>query len=159
MIEFICREENLNLKPGKGHYYYSKKGNLLLIYPTTFVNESGFVALEVFQHFSLSLEDILIILDDINLPFGKLRLRRKGSDGGHKGLYSVIYHLGSENIPRLRIGVGSPPESIDNATWVLSKFSEAEEKEMSRILERAKEAVFLWAEEDIEIAMARINKN
>jgi PTH1 family peptidyl-tRNA hydrolase len=122
------------------------------------MNNSGIAALELYEHFSLSLEDILIILDDINLPFGKIRLRREGSDGGHKGLYSIIYHLNSENIPRLRIGIGNPEEG-DNSNWVLSRFNEDEEKEMPKILEKAKEAVFLWQSEDIEIAMSKINGN
>jgi PTH1 family peptidyl-tRNA hydrolase len=122
------------------------------------MNNSGIAAAELYEHFSLSLEDILIILDDINLPFGKIRLRNKGSDGGHKGLYSIIYHLNSENIPRLRIGIGSPGNE-DNSGWVLSNFSEAEEKEMPEILEKAKEAVFLWQSESIEIAMSKINGN
>ncbi len=122
------------------------------------MNNSGIAAVELYEHFSLSLEDILIILDDISLPFGKIRLRREGSDGGHKGLYSIIYHLNSENIPRLRIGIGSPKDE-DNSTWVLSRFSEVEEKEMPEILEKAKEAVFLWQSESIEIAMSKINGN
>lgn len=156
IIQFICSEKNLRLKPGKGHYYYSKNGNLILVYPTTFMNDSGIAAVELYEHFSLSLENILIILDDISLPFGKIRLRREGSDGGHKGLYSIIYNLNSENIPRLRIGIGSPRD-CDNSTWVLSKFSEAEEKEMPGILKKAKEAVLLWQRENIEMAMSKIN--
>jgi PTH1 family peptidyl-tRNA hydrolase len=120
------------------------------------MNDSGIAAVELYERFSLSLENILVILDDINLPFGKIRLRREGSDGGHKGLSSIIYHLNSENIPRLRIGIGNSRD-CDNSTWVLSKFSEAEEKEMPVILEKAKEAVFLWQRENIEMAMSKIN--
>jgi PTH1 family peptidyl-tRNA hydrolase len=129
------------------------------VYPTTFMNNSGIAVLELYEHFSLSLENILIILDDINLPFGKLRLKNKGSDGGHNGLHSIIYHLKSEEIPRLRIGIGSPPLDCDNATWVLSRFSASEEKELPGILENAKEAIFIWQNESIEIAMSKINGN
>jgi len=122
------------------------------------MNNSGIAALELSEHFFLSLENILIISDDINLPFGSLRLRTKGSDGGHKGLYSIIYHLGSEDIPRLRIGIGNPV-NCENSTWVLSKFSETEEKKMPEILKKAKEAVITWQNESFEMAMSKINEN
>lgn len=122
------------------------------------MNHSGIAVLELLENFSLSPENILIIYDDIDLPFGKLRLRSKGGDGGHKGLSSVIYHLETENIPRLRIGIGRPV-NCEATNWVLSKFSEGEEKEMIKILKRAKEAVFLWSKKNIEMAMSKINRN
>lgn len=148
----------MKFKPGKGHYYYSIYNELILAYPTTFMNNSGIAVLELYEDFSLSLENILIIIDDIDLPFGKLRLRSKGSDGGHKGLNSVIYHLDSENIPRLRIGIGNPTDD-ETSNWVLSKFSKEEEKAMPEILEKAKEAVFIWKNENIDVAMSKINGN
>jgi PTH1 family peptidyl-tRNA hydrolase len=158
LIQFICSKKKLRFKPGKGHYYYSINENLILAYSTTFMNNSGIAVLELYENFSLSLENILVILDDINLPFGKLRLRSKGSDGGHKGLHSIIYQLDSENIPRLRIGIGNP-ENDETSNWVLSKFSEEEEKTIPEILERAKEAVFIWKNQNIDVAMSKINGN
>jgi PTH1 family peptidyl-tRNA hydrolase len=146
LIQFISSERNLRFKPGKGHYYYCIIDELVLAYNTTFMNNSGIAALELYENFSLSPENMLIILDDIDLPFGKLRLRNKGSDGGHKGLRSVIYHLNSEDIPRLRIGIGSP-EGVETSDWVLSKFSKEEEKGIPNILEKAQEAVFTWKNE------------
>ncbi len=122
------------------------------------MNNSGIAVQELYEDFSLSLENILIILDDISLPFGQLRLRTRGSDGGHKGLYSIIYHLNSEDIPRLRIGIGASDDD-ETSTWVLSKFSKEEERTMSTILEEAKEAVFIWQKETDEIAMSKINGN
>ena len=122
------------------------------------MNNSGIAVQELYEDFSLSLEDILIILDDISLPFGKLRLRTKGSDGGHNGLYSIIYHLNSEDIPRLRIGIGASNDA-ETSTWVLSKFSKEEEKEIPAILKKAKEAVLIWQKETNEIAMSKINVN
>jgi PTH1 family peptidyl-tRNA hydrolase len=122
------------------------------------MNNSGIAVLELYEDFLLSQENILIVLDDINLPFGKLRLRSNGSDGGHNGLYSIIYHLDSENIPRLRIGIGNPGNN-EPADWVLSKFSKEEEKEIPEILEKAKEAVFIWKNESIDAAMSKINGN
>jgi PTH1 family peptidyl-tRNA hydrolase len=122
------------------------------------MNNSGIAVLELYEDFLLSLENILIVLDDINLPFGQLRLRSKGSDGGHNGLYSIIYHLDSENIPRLRIGIGNPGNN-ETTDWVLSKFSKEEEKAMPKILKKAKEAIFIWKNESIDVAMSKINGN
>lgn len=122
------------------------------------MNNSGIAVLELYEDFSLSLENILIVLDDINMPFGKLRLRSKGSDGGHNGLHSIIYHLDSEDIPRLRIGIGNP-ENNETSDWVLSKFSEEEEKKIPEILEKAKEAVYIWNNESVDTAMSKINGN
>ncbi|MCK4420216.1 aminoacyl-tRNA hydrolase [candidate division WOR-3 bacterium] len=156
VIESICEEFSLTVQPGKGHYYYAKKDNLLLVRPTTYMNNSGIAIYDIVHSFSLSLEDILIISDDMDLPFGKLRLRKSGSDGGHNGLASVIYHLDSEDIPRLRIGIGRT-ESQDEVSWVLSAFSREEEEHLPEIIDNAAKALFLWANEDIEIAMSKIN--
>ncbi len=120
------------------------------------MNNSGIAALELSEHFSLSPKNILIISDDINLPFGKIRLRSKGSDGGHNGLHSIIYNLNSEDVPRLRIGIGKPV-NCERTTWVLSKFNEEEEKSMPKILKKAKEAIIIWKNENIEVAMSKIN--
>ena len=154
----MSSERKLRFKPGKGHYYYCITDELILACPTTFMNNSGIAVLEISEHFSLTFENTLIILDDINLPFGKLRLRNKGSDGGHKGLHSVIYHLNSENIPRLRIGIGNTEEE-DTSDWVLSKFTKKEEKEIPNILKKAQEAIFIWKNESIDVAMSKINGN
>jgi len=146
----------LKLKPGKGHYSYTEKDELLLVRPTTYMNQSGIAVFDFVNFFQLSLEDILIVLDDMDLSFGKLRIRKSGSSGGHKGLASVIYHLDSEEIPRLRIGI-ERPDNEDEVNWVLSYFNSEEEKRLPEIIEEAKKAIFLWAEEDIEHAMSRIN--
>jgi len=156
VIEKICDGFDLRLRPGKGHYYYAEKDGLLLVRPTTFVNNSGIAVYDLLLDFSLSLEEILIVLDDIDLPFGKLRIRGGGSSGGHKGLTSVIYHCDSEEIPRLRIGIGRP-ECVDEVDWVLSPFPRGEEEKLTEVIEKARNAIFLWVNEDIKTAMSRIN--
>jgi len=120
------------------------------------MNESGIAVYEFLHFFLLPLEDVLIVLDDMDLPFGKLRIRKGGSSGGHKGLASVIYHLDGEEIPRLRIGI-ERPEDLDEVNWVLSPFLPEEKEQLDPIIENAINAIFLWASEDIEIAMSKIN--
>lgn len=153
---YICKDLNLKFKPGKGQYYYASSGDLLFVRLTTWMNHSGIAVKELKEEYSLELSDILIVLDDVDLPFGKLRLRGGGSDGGHKGLGSVIYYLNSEEVPRLRIGIGNPDDSLTE-DWVLSVFSEEEESEIKEVMESARESVFFWYEENIDVAMSKTN--
>lgn len=97
-----------------------------MVKPTTYVNRSGIAALELSEEIDFDLKDFLVVVDDINLPIGKIRIRGKGGDGGHNGLYSLIYQLESEDFPRLRFGVGNNFEKGEMADYVLSPFNEDE---------------------------------
>jgi PTH1 family peptidyl-tRNA hydrolase len=100
--------------------------NVMLAQPLMYMNCSGVPIKQLVLEFDIKLENLLIICDDINLPFGQLRLRAKGSDGGHKGLRSITEELGSEDFARLRMGIGAPPPEIDAAEWVLATFEESQ---------------------------------
>ncbi len=97
-----------------------------MVKPTTYVNRSGIAALELSEEIDFDLKDFLVVVDDINLPIGKIRIRGKGGDGGHNGLYSLIYQLESDDFPRLRFGVGNNFEKGEMADYVLSPFNEDE---------------------------------
>ncbi|MCS7187458.1 MAG: aminoacyl-tRNA hydrolase [Armatimonadetes bacterium] len=129
-----------------------------LLKPLTYVNLSGQSVRDAVKRLNLATEQILVVLDDAQLPLGKLRLRAKGSSGGHKGLQSIIEALQTENIPRLRIGIGSPPEGVDMATFVLSPFEPEEENIVAETIEISAEAAKVWAREGIETAMQRFNR-
>ena len=129
-----------------------------LLKPLTYVNLSGQSVSEAVKGLNLTTEQVLVVLDDAQLPLGKLRLRAKGSSGGHKGLQSIIDALQTESIPRLRIGIGSPPEGVDMATYVLSPFEPEEEGVIREAIETAAEAAKVWAKEGIEVAMQRFNR-
>ena len=98
----------------------------------------------------------MIVLDDMDIPFGYIRLRKKGGSAGHKGLESIIYHLGTEEFPRLRIGIGK--SDGDPVDYVLSPFTEEEREKLPEILELACDAVELWVSEGIDRAMSVYNK-
>jgi PTH1 family peptidyl-tRNA hydrolase len=100
--------------------------DVVLAQPLMFMNCSGVPIKQLVLEFDIKLENLLIICDDINLPFGQLRLRAKGSDGGHKGLRSITEELGNEDFARLRMGIGAPPPEIDAAEWVLATFEESQ---------------------------------
>ena len=97
--------------------------------PQTYMNNSGIAIKEAADFYKIPAENIIIIYDDISLPVAKLRIRRNGSDGGHNGIKSIISHLGSNNFPRVKIGVGEKPHAdYDLADWVLGKFTKDEQK-------------------------------
>jgi len=129
----------------------------LLLSPTTYMNRSGVSVAEARAFYKLPLDDILIVCDDLNLPLGKLRVRRGGSAGGQKGLADIIARVGDENISRLRIGIGSPPEGWEWADFVLSKSTPAEKKEIDDAVSRAAAAVVTWARDGIDACMSQFN--
>lgn len=130
---------------------------VLLVQPQTYMNNSGECLREIADFYKVDTEDIIIICDDINLDTGRLRLRPKGSAGGHNGLKSIIAHLGGENFPRIRIGVGGKPEGWDLADHVLGRFSAEDEKIMREAIKRAAEAAAVWVQYDINKAMNMFN--
>lgn len=131
---------------------------LLLLKPQTFMNLSGEAVAEAARFYKVPPERILVLFDDVSLDVGKLRIRRKGSDGGQKGMRSIIQCMGSEEIPRIKIGVGAKPHpDYDMAAWVLSHFSKAELKVLEETTDRVAEAVKVILTEDIGQAMNRYN--
>jgi PTH1 family peptidyl-tRNA hydrolase len=129
----------------------------LLVKPVTFMNRSGLAVSELQRYSTLALERSLVVLDDANLPFGRLRMRGQGSSGGHKGLASIIDQLGTEEIARLRLGIGSPGDSAEMINFVLSKFSKKEKKQLDATIEVAAEAVQSFIVNGLERTMNRYN--
>ncbi len=124
-----------------------------LIKPETFVNRTGDSLAAMPQA-----DEYLVVSDDVNLLFGRMRLRDSGSAGGHHGLESVIEHLGSEDFPRLRIGVGDQEMPKDLTSFVLEKFSKAQEKELSNLLENAASVCEAWINEGFQSAQDRLSR-
>jgi len=129
-----------------------------LLAPQTYMNESGRAVAEMVRYYHPAPSAVLVVLDDMALPPGKLRARRRGSAGGHKGLADIARALGTDELPRLRVGVGSPPEPMDAVAFVLSRFSEQEEATVSQAVERAADAVAAWTRDGIENVMNAYNQ-
>jgi PTH1 family peptidyl-tRNA hydrolase len=104
--------------------------SILLLAPTTYMNRSGLSVGDAVGFYKLSPSDVLIVCDDLNLPLNRLRFRSEGSSGGQKGLADIIRSLGTDKVPRLRIGIGSPPGQMDASDYVLMNFTEKERPEM-----------------------------
>lgn len=131
----------------------------LLMKPTTFMNNSGDAVSEAADFYKLPPEHVLVIYDDINLDVGRLRIRAKGSDGGHNGMKSIILRLDSDNFPRIRIGAGKKPHPDYNlADWVLSRFTKEEGEKLEPALSNAAKAAELIANGKISEAMNLYNQ-
>jgi peptidyl-tRNA hydrolase, PTH1 family len=134
---------------------------VLLAKPQTYMNRSGHAARCFVERYELDPAGVLVVYDEINLPFGKIRLRRAGSPAGHRGLESILESLRTAEVPRLRLGVAPPAEGRplgeDLASFVLSPFDEGEREEAEAMIRRAADAVELWLQEGVEAAMTKFN--
>ena len=131
---------------------------VLFLKPSTFMNNSGEAVRDAMQFYKVPAENVIIISDDISLDPGVMRIRRKGSDGGQKGLRSIIYLTGRDDFPRVRIGVGAKPHpQMELADWVLSRFSQQEWEKLAPVWENTLQAVELIVQGRIDEAMNRFN--
>ena len=133
------------------------KEDVFLVKPLTFVNAAGLSLFQLKQKHEVSLEDIMVISDDVNLELGKLRLARRGGDGGHKGLRSIIEFLGTEEFPRLRIGIDRPEQKIELKEYVLGEFTFREKKVIEETISRASQAVEMVIRQGIDETMKLYN--
>jgi PTH1 family peptidyl-tRNA hydrolase len=129
----------------------------ILVKPQTFMNLSGSAVREVVRYFDLPLEQCLVVYDEVALPLGKVRFRPSGSAGGHKGMQSVIDHLGSQEVPRLRIGIAGEHPSENLAAYVLNNFARSEQSLLAEALDHGEEGIEVFLSEGIDRAMARFN--
>jgi PTH1 family peptidyl-tRNA hydrolase len=128
---------------------------IILAKPQTFMNNSGLAVGELIRKYHLEPSDVLVIYDDLDLPFGKIRIKPQGSSGGHKGMTSIIRHIHSSEFPRIRIGIGRGGTVINH---VLSRFNRKDRQEMDIILQEAADALNAILEEGIEAAMNTYNR-
>lgn len=131
---------------------------VLLMKPSTYMNNSGQAIVEAMNFYKIPAENVIVLLDDINLDVGKMRIRSKGSDGGQNGMKNIIYLSGSDKFPRIKIGIGKKPNpEYDLAAWVLSKFTKDDLKKLEAIAENTYDAVELITDGKIDEAMNRYN--
>lgn len=132
--------------------------SVLLMKPQTYMNLSGEAVIQAVKFYKIAPDHVIVVSDEMSLPIGKLRIRTKGSAGGHNGLKNIIAHLGTDSFPRIRIGVGAPPHpDYDVADWVLSVFRNKDAEEMAEAAKRAAEAVECYVLHGPERAMNRFN--
>lgn len=163
VIDLLSKGHGIKLKPdriipaltGKG---IIGDGEVYLIKPTTYMNRSGVAVKGFCDLYGLSPQKVLVVYDDIDLPWNKIRIRKHGTSGGHKGVESIITELRTTNFPRLRLGIGRPPDfDKDIVEHVLGNFTEQEKKDLKSYCEKAVEAICTILEQDIDTAMNKFN--
>jgi len=137
--------------------FHHPAGKIILVKPQTMMNNSGRAVAALARFYQIPFDNLLVVFDDLDLPAGKLRLRPQGGSGGHRGMRSIIELLGSQDFPRLRVGIGRPPGNMDPADYVLQRFSPAEEDLLPILLGDATDAIEMFLAEGIEAAMTRYN--
>ncbi|MEW6686835.1 MAG: aminoacyl-tRNA hydrolase [Candidatus Edwardsbacteria bacterium] len=157
VTDLIASRLKVKLKKEK-KYHLAQRGNFILAQPTTYMNASGLAVKKLIEKLKLDPNKILIICDDIHLPLGKIRLRKGGSDGGHQGLASIIREIGTQDFPRLRLGIGQPPPGEDLVEYVLSDFLSAEKETVEELIKRGAEAALCFTEHGIEETMNCYNR-
>ncbi len=161
-LDVLAAQLSCRVDRGKFQSLYGQAGfqdkKLILLKPQTFMNLSGDAVFQAVRYWKLKPEQVIVLFDDISLPPGRLRIRGEGSAGGHNGIKSVIARLGSQEFPRVKIGVGSKPHpDYDLADWVLSTLSVQEERDLGGALERAAQAALCIAEHGVYEAANRFN--
>lgn len=130
---------------------------VMLVKPQTYMNQSGEAVSALVRLYNISLDKLLVIVDDLAIPFGTLRLRPRGTAGGQRGLQSIIDELGSDRFPRLRLGIGRPPGQMSPSTYVLQNFKETDMDEVDVILRRAVDVVDSFIKDGPQLTMSRYN--
>ena len=158
VVDELARRWGVQLRPWKSvaDLAVMTARGAVLVEPQTFMNLSGDAVGRIADFYKLTPADVLVVVDEVQLPLGKLRVRRAGSAGGHNGLKSIIQHIGAE-FPRLRIGVGRGDPKWDLADHVLSRFAREEREEVAIAVQRAANAAELFVDEGLEAVMSRFN--
>ena len=159
VVDLLAHERGLVWeKSSKWDAATAKLGDALLVKPASYMNRSGHPLFAIAQFFKIAPQEIFVVLDDFSLPLGRLRIRQSGSPGGHNGLESIIVQFGTEEIPRLRIGIGSAPAE-GASDYVLSNFFEEEKGLVRSTIIRAADAVKCAIDNGVVSAMNTFNKS
>lgn len=162
-IDAIAAKYNIDVSEKKHKGLIGKgviEGNkVILVKPQTFMNLSGECLREVCDYYKVDPEsEVIVIYDDITLDVGGIRVRKKGSAGGHNGMKSIIAHLGTEGFMRIRVGIGEKPARMDLADWVLGHFPESDKENLRNGMNDAAEALLLLMRDEVDEAMNRYNR-
>ncbi len=165
IVDSLAQDIEVEFKKVKSYYSLISRGminnhKVMLIKPQTFVNLSGRAVSKVVSYYKMPLQDLLIVYDDLNLELGQVRIRKKGSAGGHKGIESIMQYLNSEEIPRLRIGIGDPSVNFNYncMSYVLSNFNNGEKDKIGEVIQLSTEVIKTVIEDGFEKAMRKYNR-
>ena len=164
-MDSLAQDIEVEFKKVKSYYSLISRGmisnhKVILVKPQTFMNLSGRAVGKAVSYYKIPLQDLLIVYDDLNLELGQIRIRKKGSAGGHKGIESIMQYLNSEEIPRLRIGIGNPSVNFNFncVSYVLSNFNNDKKDKIGKVIQLSTEVIKIVIEDGFEKAMRKYNR-
>ena len=157
IVDRLVEQRSLKYKLGKGEYLFAQDNDYMFLKPTSFMNNSG-VAIKHFMNYYKNISDMIVIYDDIDINLGQIRFRASGSDGGHNGIKSVIYHLKSDEFDRLKLGIATDTKMRPSEHYVLKPFSKKYLDLVNEVINHASESVDYYLNHDITSAMNNYNK-
>ena len=155
ILDKIVEASSLKWKSGYGDYLYVKNNDIIFAKPTSFMNHSGIAVKDLCKHYNQT--DLIIVYDDIDLPFGKIKYKSNGSNGGHKGIESIIYHLHTDQFNRLRLGIATDTNMRPSEEYVLSPFSKNMNEEVKIIINNACDSIDYYLNHDLQSTMNNFN--
>ncbi len=160
-IDLLASRNNIKINKIKFKSVYGEgiigNNKVILLKPQTYMNNSGMAVLDLYNFYKLPVENIIVVVDDIDIEFSTIRIKAKGSAGSHNGMKSIIYHLQSDNFPRVKIGIGQKQEGQDLADFVLSRFNREERDKIDLAIEKAALAVETIITDGVQKAMNQFN--
>lgn len=160
-IDLLASRNNIKINKIKFKSIYGEgiigNNKVILLKPQTYMNNSGIAVLDLYNFYKLPVENIIVVVDDIDIEFSTIRVKAKGSAGSHNGMKSIIYHLQSDNFPRVKIGIGQKQEGQDLADFVLSRFNREERDKIDLAIEKAALAVETIITDGVQKAMNQFN--
>ena len=163
VVDRLAKQKDLTLKQKVGDALVAESARngeqIVLAKPQTFMNHSGLAVRELLGKYRGTAEDLLVVYDDLDLPFGRIRIRPQGSAGGHRGIKSILESLAGAPFCRVRVGIGRPPEGMDAVDYVLEPFNSAESGELSELIDRAAAAVECVLRDGVRRAMELFNRS
>lgn len=161
VVEELSKRHNIPLNKAKFNAVFGEgkigSHRVFLVKPTTYMNNSGQAVRQFMDFYKLETERLCVILDDIDIDFAQIRVKRKGSAGTHNGMKSILYHLGTDEFARIKVGVGKKHEGEDLAKFVLSRFSREDRAEIEKTISRAANATECWLQYGADRAMNEFN--
>ncbi len=159
IIDNLVEQRSLKYKAGKGDYIIAKDNQCMFIKPTTFMNDSGIAIKQIFNYYdTISINDLIVIYDDIDLELGSIRFKSNGSDGGHNGIKSIIYHLESDIFDRLKIGIATDVNMRPAENYVLKPFPKQYQNLKKEVVDYASNGIDFYLKHNIDNSMNNFNK-
>ena len=159
VLDKFAEKRSLKFQAGKGDYLLVKSNDIVLVKPTTYMNNSGMAVADYCRYFQNTPEELLVVYDDIDLPLGTLRFKPSGGAGGHKGMESIIYQLESEDFNRLRIGISAENEMGPSERYVLSPFPKDRKEKINEMIEKACDGIDYFLTHNMKETMNKFNEN